>query len=167
MKTDEFTSELDRLDALLKWWGAPTADRRNIPQAHLARFDAIVSELERAVAEISRNQERALNQSKDLLVKSIPLFVNGRDLNEVMSAQSKILLSLFDSASTQVKSWVYFAEKIRNAQLALAAAGMETDAEIVASAKTASPEPARTGSANSASGKEKPAPHRRKAANAD
>ena len=129
MKTEEFASELDRLDALLKWWGAPTADSAKIPQAHLARFDAIVSELERAVVEISQSQEKTLNQSKDLLIQSIPVFMNGRDLNQVMSAQSKILLSLFDTASAQVKTWVNFADKIRNAQLSLAASGIAADAE--------------------------------------
>ena len=125
MKTDAFASELDRLDALLKWWGAPKSGHEKVSHAHLQRFDAIVSELERAVVEITESQEQALTQSQDLLVQSLPIFVNGRDLDKVMAAQSKILLSLFDAASTQVKTWVNFAEKIRNAQLALAASELE------------------------------------------
>ena len=125
MKTDSFASELDRLDALLKWWGAPGSGAGNIPHANLERFDAIVSELERAVIEIAESQEQALTQSQELLVQSLPVFVNGRDLDKVMSAQSKILLSLFDAASTQARTWINFAEKVRNAQLTLAASELD------------------------------------------
>jgi len=127
MKSDEFAPDLDRLDALLKWWGAPGAGCAELRHANLERFDAIVSELEQAVAEITANQEEALTQSRELLVQSLPVFVNSQDMNEVMAAQSKILLSLFDAASTQIKTWVTFADRVRNAQLALAAESASQD----------------------------------------
>lgn len=126
MATDEFVSELDRLEGLLKWWGAPGAACDDFRQSQLQRFETIVAELERAVAEISSNQEQALTRSRELLVQSLPVFVNSHDLNEVMAVQSKILMSLFEAASTQVKTWMSFAERIRNAQVSLADEVTET-----------------------------------------
>jgi hypothetical protein len=125
MATDDMASELDRLEGLLKWWGAPAAGTEAFGQAHIQRFEAIVSELERAVAEISINQEQALTRSRELLVRSLPVFVNSHDLNEVMAMQSRILLSLFEAASSQVKSWMSFSDRIRNAQVSLTAEAAE------------------------------------------
>ena len=140
MKTDKFPSELDRLERLLKWWGAPAQSGTDFRQSQLHRFEAIVSELEKAVGEIAHNQEEALTQSRELLIQSLPTFVQSQDLNEVMAVQSKILTALMDSASTQVKTWMSFAERIRNAQLSLVTETDETvsDAEETGTSVAAS-----------------------------
>jgi hypothetical protein len=126
MTADEFASELDRVEALLKWWGAPGLGYDNFTLTHLKRFEAIVAELETAATEISARQKQALMQSKDLLVQSLPVFVHSHDLNEVMAAQSKILFSLLETASEQAKTWVNLSNKVRNAQLLLAASTIDT-----------------------------------------
>ena len=122
MTPDEFASELDRVEALLKWWGAPGFGYDGFTQTHLKRFEAIMAELEKAAGEISARQEKTLTQSKDLLMQSLPVFVGSHNLNEVLAAQSKILVSLLEAASAQAKTWVSFSDKIRNAQVSLAAA---------------------------------------------
>jgi hypothetical protein len=122
---DKFTMELARLDALLRWWGAPGAGGETLSQSDRNHFETLVSDLKQAVAEMTERHEQALVQSKDLLVQSLPAFMNGRDLNGALAAQSKILMSLFDSASTEVKAWVDLTNKVRNAQLALAASNLE------------------------------------------
>lgn len=122
MTPDEFASELDRVEALLKWWGAPGFGYDGFTQTHLKRFEAIMAELEKAAGEISARQEETLTQSKDLLMQSLPVFVGSHNLNEVLAAQSKILVSLLEAASAQAKTWVSFSDKIRNAQVSLAAA---------------------------------------------
>lgn len=148
MTTDDIASELDRLEGLLKWWGAPGAGCGDFRQSQLQRFEAIVSELERAVGEISDNQEQALTQSRELLVKSLPIFINSHDLNEVMAVQSKILTSLFEAASSQVKTWMVFADRIRTAQVSLADETAET---------AGAPDPARKTSAATPSQRKKTA----------
>jgi hypothetical protein len=122
MTPDEFASELDRVEALLKWWGAPGFGYDGFTQTHLKRFETIMAELEKAAGEIAAQQEEALTQSKDLLVQSLPAFVSGHDLNDVLAAQSKILVSLLEAASAQAKTWMSFSDKIRHAQLSLAQA---------------------------------------------
>ena len=114
MTPDEFASELDRVEALLKWWGAPGFGYDGFTQTHLKRFEAIMAELEKAAGEISARQEETLTQSKDLLMQSLPVFVGSHNLNEVLAAQSKILVSLLEAASAQAKTWVSFSDKIRH-----------------------------------------------------
>lgn len=142
MTTDEFASELDRVEALLRWWGAPGLGYDNFALTHLKRFESIVAELETAAAEISARQEKALTHSKDLLVQSLPIFVHSQDLNDVMAAQSKILVSLLEAASEQAKTWMNFTSKIRNAQLMLAESnGVDANGTDVQPADTRKHEP--------------------------
>jgi len=111
---DNFTMGLDRLNALLAWWGVPNANAGDRIDAQMKRFQTLISDLQKAHGEALSRQMEALFTVSERVAVSLQDFARCRQPEQVIAAGSNVLATILEGASLQAKTWAQLAQKIQD-----------------------------------------------------
>lgn len=120
VKDESITSGLDRLNALLVWWGIPNANGGENIGGQVKRFQVFTSNLQKAYGEAYSQQMEALLTANERLARSLQEFLHCRQPQEVIAAESSIFATFFEGASLQAKTWVDLTQKVQDCCAAMA-----------------------------------------------
>jgi hypothetical protein len=119
-KDDNFTMGLDRLNALLTWWGVPNGNAGGQIDAQMKRFQTLISDVQKAQGEAYRSQIEALFAASERVAGSLQEFAHCRQPEQVITAGSNVLATILESVSLQAQTWVDLAQKIQESYAEMA-----------------------------------------------
>lgn len=105
MKAGDFGSGLNRLNALLSWWGGPRSNKEGDIETHVMRLYVVASDLQKIYDEAYRQQIETLQTSNEKLIGSLQELLRCKQPRDVIAAQSDILATRLGGASRQAKTW--------------------------------------------------------------
>jgi hypothetical protein len=124
-KTEGVALGLDRLNALLSWWGISNDTGNENIEVQMKRFQVFASDLQKAYGDAYCLQMEALFTANERLGRSFQEFLHCRQPQEVIAAESSILATILERASLQAKPWIDLTEKVQDCCAALAREGAE------------------------------------------
>lgn len=119
-KNEGVTSGLDRLNALLVWWGIPNVNSGENVAGQIKRFQGFTSDLQNAYGEAYHQQMGALLTANERLTRSFQEFLHCRQPHEVIAAESAFFETFLEGASLQAKTWVDLTQKVQECCAAIA-----------------------------------------------
>jgi hypothetical protein len=119
-KDDALTAGVERLNALLGWWGVPIASGTEMTDSQMKRLQRFASDLQRAYGDAYSSQVAALFSSNERLVRSFQDLLRSRRPQEVLAAESEILATFLEGASLHAKRWAELTQKLQECSAALA-----------------------------------------------
>lgn len=122
-KDNAMTTGVDRLNALMAWWGVPAASGNGAMDGQVKRFQQFVSDLQQTSSDAYNEEMKALFSSNDRLGRSIQELFQCRRPQEVLAAESEILASFLEGATLRARRWTELTQKIQEC-----CAGMARDA---------------------------------------
>jgi hypothetical protein len=134
---------LDRLNAVLAWWGIPNANINGQIDDQMKRLQTFASGLQKACGEAYSDQMRAPLSANERIATSLQELLRCRQPKDVIAAESIVLATILESASLQAKTWVQFTQKVQDCCAAMAReAADEIRKEAAAAATKSPPKPA-------------------------
>jgi hypothetical protein len=106
VKNEGAASGLDRLNALLAWWGMPTDDESGTIDAQAKRLQLFTANLQRAYGDACSRQMETQFKANERLSRSLQDFLRCRKSQEVAALQSDLLATLLEGASRQATIWI-------------------------------------------------------------
>lgn len=114
MKNGSITSGLDRMNAVLAWWGVPSANGSENIEGQVRRFQALASNLQKAYGEAYSQQLEALFATNARLARSFYEFLHCRQPQGVIAAESNVFATFLEGASLQAQTWGELTQKVRD-----------------------------------------------------
>ena len=105
---------LDRLNALLAWWGIPNELALGNMEEQTKRFQVLVIDLSQAFSEASSCQAKTLNATNGQLARSLQDLLRSRQPQELMAAQLSVVADLLESLAAQTKTWADLNQKVHS-----------------------------------------------------
>lgn len=122
---------LDRLNALMSWWGVASGDGKNAFPPLTAASD-LVAKLQQAYFDaIARNMETVFATNDEVSRAALSL-LHAKDAGDLAQIQQALVQALAQATSAQSKSWSEFHQLL----LAFAGAAAPQQAPIVETAET-------------------------------
>ncbi len=118
-KDNAMTTVFDRLCGLLGWWGLSSLSGNGSLEARVERFRTFAFDLQKAYAEASEHEMKALLTANERLATSLLGLLRSRSPQEMTAAQSDILAVLMDGVSLRAKAWTDLAEKTQACCIAM------------------------------------------------
>jgi hypothetical protein len=122
---DAVTTGVERLNALLAWWGVPSAAVNGEIDAQTKRFQQFVADLQKTCGEAYSGQMDALLTNNDRLMRAFQGLLSSRRPQEVVAAESDILSTFLEGASLHAKKWGEVTQKLQDCYAAMARAAAE------------------------------------------
>lgn len=122
-KDNVMTTGVERLNALMAWWGVPAASGNGAMDGQVKRFQQFVSDLQKTSSDAYSGEMKALFSSNERLGRSFQELFQCRRPQEVLAAESEILASFLEGASLQARRWTELTQKLQEC-----CAGMARDA---------------------------------------
>jgi hypothetical protein len=122
---DGVTAGVERLNALLAWWGVPSTAVNGEINAQTKRFQQFVTDLQKTWGDAYSGQMDALLANNDRLMRSCQGLLSSRRPQEVVAAESDILTAFLEGASLHVKKWGELTQKLQDCWAAMARAAAE------------------------------------------
>ncbi|MBA3516916.1 MAG: hypothetical protein H0T75_04580 [Rhizobiales bacterium] len=119
-KDDGLTAGVQRLNALLGWWGVPMAGGNGTIDRRMKRFQQFASDLQSACGDAYGGQMDVLCASNDRIARSFQDLLRSRQPQEAMAAELGILATFLESASRQARGWAELTEKLQTCCVAVA-----------------------------------------------
>lgn len=127
-KTDR-TAELDRLNALLVWWGIPVANDTGCANGQMKRFQVFASNLQRAYGDEYWRQTGELFTANQRLVLSLQEFLRCRQPQELIAVELDIWMTVLERVAQEAKAWTELTRKVQDCCAVLASAKREATQE--------------------------------------
>ena len=118
-KNDALTEGMERLTALLGWWGAGTVGGTAIEE-QMKRLHQFAAELQTASAAAYSGQMDAMLATNDRLARSFEDLVRSRRPQEVLAAESEIFATFLEAASQNSKRWAELTQTLQDCSAAIA-----------------------------------------------
>ena len=112
-KNENVTSEFNRLNPLLMWWGTPNANGNESIEGQVKRFQTFASDVQKAYGEAYSYQMESLFTANEQLARSFQDFLHCRQPREVIAVESDILAIFFEGAMLQAKTWVELTQRVQ------------------------------------------------------
>lgn len=100
---DGVTSGTERLNAVIAWWGLPSAAYPGAIEKSLKRWQALATELQTIFAEAYEAEMKSGVERGDRLGQSLQAFMLCRNPSDFLAAQSQLSAVLHESASHRAK----------------------------------------------------------------
>lgn len=111
-KNDDIATGLERLDALLAWWGLPENITSGDDGIDVTRVKKFATDLQAAIHEASCCQLDAHFAMGERLSQSLRDLAKCRQPKEAFAIQSNIVDGLLESAFAQSKVWADLVQKL-------------------------------------------------------
>lgn len=118
VKTESVTLELDRLNALLAWWGIPNANSGSI-EGQMKHFQILAFDLQSAYGDAYRHQIETMFTANERLARSLQGLLHCRKPHEIIAVESNILATILEGASLQARIWADLVQKAQDCCAAL------------------------------------------------
>jgi hypothetical protein len=112
-KDNVITAGVERLNALVAWWGVPAASGDGAMDRQMKRIQQFASDLQKTSSDAYSGEMNALFKSNDRLGRSFQELIRCRRPQEVLAAESEILASLLEGASLQAERWAELTQKLQ------------------------------------------------------
>lgn len=119
-KSSALTMGVERLNALLVWWGVPTAECHGTIDGQMKRLQESASDLLKTCGDAYGDQLDDLFTSNDRLVRSFQELLRSRRPQEVLAAESEIFATFLEGASRHAKRWAELSQKLQEFSTAIA-----------------------------------------------
>lgn len=113
-KDENFMMGLDRLNALLAWWGIPNAKAGEQIDAQMKRFQTLIADLQQAQSEAYKSQVETLFTARARVAGSLQQFTHCRQPEQVIAAGSTVLATILESVSLQAQTWAQLTQKVQD-----------------------------------------------------
>jgi hypothetical protein len=123
VETENIASGLDRLNALLFWWGIPNTTRNDKIDEQVRRFQVVASGLQNAYGDACLRQIEALYTANEQLARSIQEFLNCRHTQEIFAAETSVLAAVLEGTSVQARTWIDLTQTVQDCCAAWAIEG--------------------------------------------
>ncbi len=117
---DDVTMGLHRFNALMSWWSVPGAGGNQEIDAQISRFQRFSSRLQQACSDTCSRQMEAALSANDRVARAFQDLARCRRAEDVITAESAILATLFEVASRQAKTWIELTQKLQQSCVAMA-----------------------------------------------
>lgn len=122
-KDNVMTAGVERLNALVAWWGVPAAAGNGAMDRQMKRFQQFASDLQKTSSDAYSGEMKALFSSNERLGRSVQELFQCRRPQEVLAAESEILARVLEGASLQARRWTELTQRLQEC-----CAGMARDA---------------------------------------
>lgn len=112
-KDADFAASVERLNALLAWWGIQPVSGNEAIHSSVMRFQQFSLDLHRACGDAHSEQMRAFWAGNDRICRSARDLLHSRRPQDVVAAELEILAALLDDASGRAKGWVELTGRIQ------------------------------------------------------
>lgn len=112
--SDDWNAGLDRLNAMLAWWGVSKTNGEDGVEARLKRFQAFTSDLQEVFSNAQSEQMRSLFATNEAVANSLKDLGHCRQPRDVLAAEMVVLATLLDGTSRRTKIWVELLQKVQN-----------------------------------------------------
>jgi len=112
-KDSAMTMGLERLNALLGWWGISNVNGNSSLEGQVGGFKTIALDLQKAYAEASEREMKATLAANERLAHLLQKLLHSRNPQEVMTAQSDILTVFLEGVSRRARAWTDLMEEIQ------------------------------------------------------
>jgi hypothetical protein len=113
-KHDTISTGLERLNALMTWWGVPRGLGSENVKAQAERLQVLATDLSRAFNDASSCQLRVLLATNERLGRALEGLARGAEPQRLMAVQSEVMASLLESLAAQTTAWVQLTQKVRD-----------------------------------------------------
>lgn len=117
------TNGVERLNALIAWWGFPAAGGDGAIDHQMKRLQQFASDMQKIYGDAYKDELDTLAGSNDRLGRSFQDLLQSRRPPELLAAESEILATLLEGASQRARRWSELTQKIQEC-----CAGMARDA---------------------------------------
>jgi hypothetical protein len=129
---------LDRMNAVLAWWGLSGTDGAGKLDGQFKRFQVFTSDLQKAYGETYGAQMSAFLGANARIGRSLLELIQCRQPQDVIAAESSVMAAILDEAWLQMKTWLELSQRVQEYCVTMA---RETADEIRQQAiKAADPE---------------------------
>ena len=97
---------LDRMNAVLAWWGLSGTDGAGKLDGQFKRFQVFTSDLQKAYGETYGAQMSAFLGANARIGRSLLELIQCRQPQDVIAAESSVIAAIFDEAWLQMKTWL-------------------------------------------------------------
>lgn len=104
---------LDRMNAVLAWWGLSSADGAGKFDGQFKRFQTFTSDLQKVCGETYGAQMSALLGANERIGRSFLELIQCRRPQDVIAAKSIIIAAILDEASLQTKTWLELSQRVQ------------------------------------------------------
>ena len=111
-QNDTFTVGMDRLNALMGWWGVSAADGNGLMNSQMRSLQKFVTEAQKICGNAYSEQMSALLTSNERIAHLFQELPRCQRPHELLAAESEIFASLLESASQQATRWVKLTQKL-------------------------------------------------------
>lgn len=113
------TAELDRLNALLSWWGIPNLNDTEHIDGRMKRLQAFAANLQKAYGDEYCRQIEGAFTANQRLVFSLQAFLRCRQPQELIPIEIGIWMTVLERVSQQAAAWTDLTQKIQGCCAAL------------------------------------------------
>lgn len=107
------SSGMNRLRALLEWWGLSGYGDRNSFAAQFVRLQNFVAETQKAYLDATGRHMDAIFASNDRLARTAYDLLSGGKQFELSQAQAQIVSAILDSAAQHARTWMEFHRQVQ------------------------------------------------------
>lgn len=111
---DPITTGIERMNALIAWWGVPTTNTSGTIDRQMQRWQAFAKDLQKACVESCSAEMAAAFDGNDRLGRSFQELMQSRQPQEFLAAESEIFALLLERASLRAKRWAELTEKLQD-----------------------------------------------------
>ncbi len=121
VKNETATVELDRLSALLTWWGVPNANGNESAFGQMQRLQVVASNLQKVYGTEYCHQIQTLLAVNQRLVSSLHGFLRCRQPLDVIAVEMELWTMVVEGVSAQTAAWTGLSQRIQECYAALPA----------------------------------------------
>ena len=113
-------AELDRLNALLAWWGVPNANDTEYIDGQVKRLQVFATNLRKAYSDEYFRQLEGTFTANQRLVLSLQNLLRCRQPQEVIAVEMGIWAMILERVTQQTQAWTELTRKVQSCCTALA-----------------------------------------------
>lgn len=104
---------LDRVNAVFAWRGLSDVNSAGKLDGQFKRFQAFTSDLQKAFGDTYGAQMGSLLSANDRIGRSLLEFLQCRQPQDVIAAESSVLAAILEETSLQTKTWLELSQKVQ------------------------------------------------------
>ena len=110
---DQISSGMNRLQALLGWWGLSGYENRSSIPEQFIRLQNFIAEVQKASLNATGRHMNAIFASNDRLVRSAYDLLNGGKQSELSAVHAQIVSIILETAAQHVRNWAEFQHQVQ------------------------------------------------------
>ncbi len=148
-----FEAGLERLKALMSWWGIPSADMKGVGEQQMERFQSFVFDLQKTLTDTSDREVDALFTLNQRIAGLLQKLLLCREPQEIFAILTEVQAAMLAGGMAQAQAWADLTQQMQEQYAALSRAAPGNAAKAASSGHGVAPahaKPAAKGKVGSA-----------------